>query len=258
MALSNGPNLGLLIAGAAGEAHYDELLRQWRGLDLLVQPVVISAAVTVEPSTPADGDSYIVPTGATGTDWAGNDGKLARYADGHGWEFFEANEGWKVFDKATGTTKKFDGSAWRSDGRNAPACQVSNSASMAITPATPTKINFDTETFDTDNCFDTTLNRFTPNVAGYYKVEAIIGFIGAASPAGERGEIYIYKNGVLSTQDYKELLLAGSSNETPIGGVVYCDGIDDYIEIWGQTVVVGTNVYFSLPYTNLNIYRLDI
>ena len=114
MSLSNGPNLGLLIAGDAGEAHYDELLRQWRGLDLLVQPVVISAAIIAEPSTPYDGDAYIVPTSATGADWAGQDGKIARFAEGGiGWEFITPKEGWKVFDKASGDTLIFDGVDWQ-------------------------------------------------------------------------------------------------------------------------------------------------
>ena len=40
MALANGPNLGLLVNGSEGEGHYSELMRQWRGLDALVMPVV--------------------------------------------------------------------------------------------------------------------------------------------------------------------------------------------------------------------------
>jgi len=45
-----------------------------RILDSVVQLSVIAADQTDPPATPADGDRYLLPAGATGA-WAGQDGK---------------------------------------------------------------------------------------------------------------------------------------------------------------------------------------
>ncbi|MGJ5032364.1 DUF2793 domain-containing protein [Bradyrhizobium sp. HKCCYLS2038] len=47
---------------------------------------VLSRTVTAQPSSPTSGDSYIVPTAATGAAWAGQDGKIAIYT-ARGWQF---------------------------------------------------------------------------------------------------------------------------------------------------------------------------
>jgi hypothetical protein len=50
-------------------------------------PSVISATTTAPPGSPADGDSYLVPTGATGA-WAGHEGEVATWdADADAWIF---------------------------------------------------------------------------------------------------------------------------------------------------------------------------
>lgn len=42
--------------------------------------------LTAQPVSPADGDRYLIPTAATGTDWAGKDGKVGIYK-GTRWHF---------------------------------------------------------------------------------------------------------------------------------------------------------------------------
>lgn len=37
-----------------------------------------------------------------------------------------------------------------------------------------TKVNLQTEEFDTNSCFDTSTSTFTPNVAGYYQVSGTV------------------------------------------------------------------------------------
>lgn len=120
MALTTGKNLGLLVNGAAGEEHYQELMRFFRGLDVLVQPVVISASVTSPPGSPVNGDAYIVPSGATGA-WAGHDGKIARWTTDPTvdvWEFILPAKGWqaKVQSGVSGVLYEYTGSAWRTLG----------------------------------------------------------------------------------------------------------------------------------------------
>lgn len=112
MPLSNGPNLGVLVNGALGEEHYDELMAQWRALDTLIQCNVISMVLTAPPATPADGDTYIVAASPTGA-WVGKATNLARWSAVLGaWEFFAPKEGWKAYCLADDLDHKFNGTAW--------------------------------------------------------------------------------------------------------------------------------------------------
>ena len=50
-----------------------------------------------------------------------------------------------------------------------PSFKAQLSSNQTINHNTYTKINFDTEVYDTDNCYDNTTNyRFTPAIAGKY------------------------------------------------------------------------------------------
>jgi len=59
---------------------------------------VLSATTIAEPATPDDGDKYIVPVGATGTNWSGEDNKIATYVTDH-WEFEEPTDRDVVFSE---------------------------------------------------------------------------------------------------------------------------------------------------------------
>lgn len=112
MALSNGPNLGILVDGAIGEVHYDALMQRWRATDALIQSKVKSAIVATPPASPTDGDCYIIPSGATGV-WSSNIGKLTRYSSKQSaWEYFTPKNGWFVYNENTSLFLKYDGSAW--------------------------------------------------------------------------------------------------------------------------------------------------
>lgn len=118
MATKNGTNLGLLSYALPGDEHYDELNRLLRGVDALLQSRVISFTTTAPPGSPADGDVYIVPTGATGA-WAGQENNIARWnADltVPAWEFFVPKKGWSLrcTGGVAGFPVEFTGSTWRS------------------------------------------------------------------------------------------------------------------------------------------------
>ena len=52
-----------------------------------------------------------------------------------------------------------------------PAFEAYLSSNQTVSDGVDTKVQFDTEVFDTDNCYDNTTNyRFTPNVAGKYMI----------------------------------------------------------------------------------------
>ena len=79
---------------------------------------------------------------------------------------------------------------------NQPAFQAELSANQEVTDNTDTKVQFDTEIFDTDNCYDNSTNyRFTPTVAGKYYVYLNLGVNGKANSNLNVGYSYIYKNG---------------------------------------------------------------
>jgi hypothetical protein len=117
---------------------------------------------------------------------------------------------------------------------NMPAFSVYISADQSITSNTNTKVAFDTEIFDTNNCWNTSTYRFTPTVAGYYQINLNL-WVGNTTVI-TRWIGKIYKNGAVYS--YTTDLLG-----TQYGGcgscVVYCNGTTDYIE--GYVQITGTS-----------------
>lgn len=94
-----------------------------QALDLLVQPSVKSRTLTTPPGGPAEGDSYIVGTGATGG-WAGKDADFATWIDGH-WVFRSPANGWLSYVEATAEIAIHQSGSW--------AVMVSNGGSTVAT-----------------------------------------------------------------------------------------------------------------------------
>lgn len=121
---------------------------------------------------------------------------------------------------AAGVTQSYLGTNVAGTG---PAFSVYASAATSLTGATLTKVQLQTEVFDTNNNFDNVTNyRFTPTVAGYYFVTGTVYTASGANlfqPA-------IYKNG--SLLQYGTYLAQIST----INGLMYLNGSTDYIELW--------------------------
>jgi hypothetical protein len=118
MAEQNTPNLSLSFRYTLGESGWNTGYdTNWRLLEMLLQGNVLSASTTAEPGSPNDGDLYIVPASATGTDWAGEDEKLAYY-DGSAsggadeWVFVTPLEGMRFFAADESQPYLFDGTNW--------------------------------------------------------------------------------------------------------------------------------------------------
>lgn len=77
-----------------------------------VQPLldVLSFAVTAPPGSPADGDAYLIPSGATGA-WAGRTNQVAVWQSG-AWRYHAARVGALAYNAATNTTLQFNGTTW--------------------------------------------------------------------------------------------------------------------------------------------------
>jgi len=124
----------------------------------------------------------------------------------------------------------------------APAFSVYLTGNQSVTNNVFTKVTFNTETFDTNNNFDSTTNyRFTPTVAGYYQINGTIMFGGVGMTLGGT---YIYKNGAA----YKNAAQVPSStyySGSTVADVIYFNGSTDYIELYG--LITGTSglLFFS-------------
>lgn len=138
----------------------------------------------------------------------------------------------------SGSTKKVPASAFSA---YAPAFRATNNADQALTNSVWTKVSLQTETFDTNNCFDNATNyRFTPTVAGYYQFNAQ-GQINTAYPIGLR----FYKNGA----GYGGYSISGSQTGALYGNgtlsdLIYMNGSTDYLELYAIQISGGS--------TNLN------
>lgn len=130
---------------------------------------------------------------------------------------------------------------------NGPTFSAYQSSPQTLTSGVMTKIQFQTEEWDTANCFDSTTNyRFTPNVAGYYSITGKI----QPNNTYSAGIIAVYKNGAL----YKYGNYNNNTSATAISSMtclVYLNGTTDYVELWaslysGQPLVATADMtYFQ-------------
>jgi hypothetical protein len=110
---------------------------------------------------------------------------------------------------------------------NGPAFSAYASGSQTVATSTYTKVQFQTEEFDTNSNYDNATNyRFTPTVAGYYQTGSNIQFTGSVTGI----QLVLYKNG----SAFKTLYAYGGGTGTNAGSscLVYCNGSTDYIEIY--------------------------
>jgi hypothetical protein len=112
MSITNGPNLGLMVNGNAGEIHYTQFMALLRGLDGLIMPNVKGYLTNTPPASPADGDCYIIGAAPTGA-WAGRGGKVTRYSTiVAAWEFYAPYNGWMLQASSARETYRYTGGAW--------------------------------------------------------------------------------------------------------------------------------------------------
>lgn len=79
-------------------------------LDALVQIAVADRDVAAPPVSPADGERYIVATGASGA-WTGHASKIAAYQDG-AWELYSPREGWLAWVADEDVLLAWNGGTW--------------------------------------------------------------------------------------------------------------------------------------------------
>jgi hypothetical protein len=104
-----------------------------------------------------------------------------------------------------------------------PLFSAYQSTAQSLASGVQTKIQFQTEEFDTDGAFNsTTTYRFQPTIAGYYQLQATVSLASMAI-------IYLYKNGA----EFKRGLQYNVANVSAgVTALVFFNGTTDYVEIY--------------------------
>jgi hypothetical protein len=115
---------------------------------------------------------------------------------------------------------------------NGPSFSILGTAGVSFSSATATKVPYGSSTqWDTASCYSTANHRFTPNVSGYYQVNANAAF---DATSGTVGLCWVYKNGTLFKRGNQISLTVGTFGtlEPTVSAIVYCNGTTDYLEIY--------------------------
>jgi hypothetical protein len=119
---------------------------------------------------------------------------------------------------------------------NGPAFFVRPSASQTVTSGVSTKIQLDTEDFDTNSNFDTSTYKFTPTVAGYYQISCSLR--GTGTSTNTQTAVTLYKNG---SPYINAVSTSSSGTQFPaFSTLIYMNGTTDYIEFYGNVNGTGT------------------
>lgn len=127
-----------------------------------------------------------------------------------------------------------------------PAFHVTSNVGQSVAQNTTVKVQYNTKVFDTDNCYDTSNYRFTPNVAGKYFIYALFRY--ETSDDFQSNQMWIYKNGSEFIQ-----VLRPQQHYTALDGqaIVECNGSTDYIEIYARQE---TSTSYTMSNNSKRIY----
>jgi hypothetical protein len=141
-----------------------------------------------------------------------------------------------------------------------PAFSAYASATQSLSNSTLTKIQFNTEEFDTANCYDNATNyRFTPNVEGYYQI-TMASAIGSTATGVANTQLVcgIYKNGSSFKFGGSTLLNNTYDMIAAVSALIYLNGSTDYVEGYFRQISGGalnTAVAQSISYFQGSLVR---
>ena len=155
-------------------------------------------------------------------------------------------------------TYDFTGTVTGAGGDNKPAFQAVRTSNQSIANNTFTKVQFDTENFDTNSTYDKDTNyRFTPGVAGKYYIYTQVQMGGLSADAfyveiSKNGSTWLnIRNGTDTSGEY---ILTGAAVDTA--------DTDDYYEVFayqnsgGALNVIGYSDAAARIYTSFGAYKI--
>ena len=143
-------------------------------------------------------------------------------------------------------------------GDNTPAFEAVLSAVQNVSDNVETKLQANTETFDTDNAYDNSSNyRFTPQTAGKYYVYGNI--YGDPQTASDLYYVYAFlkKNGSQIHQqavDFRNNAMREAS--VFIQSVVDMNGSSDYLELFGTVNSADGSGQRFLQFSNFGAFKI--
>lgn len=133
-------------------------------------------------------------------------------------------------------------------GGTGPAFFAVMGSNQTLASGTVTKLQFNTESFDTFNNYDTSLYRFLPTIAGYYQINLNAEF----STTGNIQGVQIQKNGTRIASGGAPSISGQGTFMSACSCIVYCNGTTDYVEAYGYlnaggggTAYLGSSSQFS-------------
>jgi len=131
---------------------------------------------------------------------------------------------------------------------NTPAFEAYLGSSTTLSDNTQTKLPANTETYDTNSCYDTSTYKFTPTVAGKYLCYGQVNIQGGT--INTIAQIYLRKNG--STVKMSIDRYAGDGDIiAQVEAVIDLNGSSDYLEAYvrqntgGSKSAFDTNSFFG-------------
>ena len=135
----------------------------------------------------------------------------------------------------SGVTIANSGTATGFGGANTPNFLVFRSGNQSVSLNTTTKVQFDSETYDTANAYDNSSNyRFTPQTAGKYHLYSNIYLANGSNANNTEYTSRIYKNGssiAVTHLDHRTGGI-GYQQSIPVSIVAEANGSSDYFEIF--------------------------
>lgn len=110
-----------------------------------------------------------------------------------------------------------------------PAFSAYGSADQTPTTNVWTKVNLNTEAFDTASNYDTSTYRFTPTTAGYYVIN---GSAYVYQTSGGSQMVAIYKNG--SQHKQGATYNSSTNGHQCISAIIDFNGSSDYVELYAR------------------------
>ena len=126
---------------------------------------------------------------------------------------------------------------------NAPTFSAYVGSAQTINTSVFTKMQCNTEEFDTASCYDPSTNyRFTPNVAGYYQVNGNVSYTAQVTAP----QLAIYKNGSQAKIGNNP----ATGNWSCVSALIYLNGTTDYIELYCAHVTGTTQTLLAASQYN--------
>ena len=122
-------------------------------------------------------------------------------------------------------------------GDNTPSFFVFRSGNQNISDATTTKVEFNSEVFDTDNAFDSSTNyRFTvpSGEAGKYHFSYSVSCHALSASELEIADVYFYKNGSAVNEQSLDFRNNPVRRFCVTNSIILNLSVGDYVEVYGK------------------------